>query len=64
MTVNQNPMREAFNAVTQGRTASREERLMFEAGFMAGQKDMQERCAALMGLVKPINFTLGESHGR
>ena len=43
MTTDKNRMRLAFAELTQGRTVTIEERLMFEAGYMAGQKVMQER---------------------
>lgn len=46
MHTNKNKMRLAFAEITQGRNVTIEERLLFEAGYMAGQKAMQERCAA------------------
>lgn len=47
MSANKNRMRLAFIELTQGRTVTIEERLLFEAGYMAGQKAMQERCVAI-----------------
>lgn len=47
MTANKNRMRLAFIELTQGRTVTIEERLLFEDGYMAGQKAMQERCVAI-----------------
>ena len=45
MSENKNKMRLSFAEITQGRNVTIEERLLFEAGYMAGQKAMQERCA-------------------
>ena len=47
MHTNKNKMRLAFAEITQGRKVTIEERLLFEAGYMAGQKAMQERCVAI-----------------
>jgi hypothetical protein len=47
MSTNKNRMRLAFIELTQGRTVTIEERLLFEAGYMAGQKAMQEQCVAI-----------------
>jgi hypothetical protein len=42
-----NKMRLAFAELTQGRNVTIEGRLLFEAGYMAGQKAMQEKCVAI-----------------
>lgn len=47
MSENKNKMRLAFAELTQNRIVTMDERLMFEAGYMAGQKAMQEQCVAI-----------------